>query len=128
MNLWLPSTHEKTELLEVVRLDPGGDALRWEGLVGETVAIWDGGEVQRGLELVLGLKAGDLYRCFTPGWGIRAHDRVGVLFEVAFCFRCHGARVWAPEAAVPREHRLQGFDADGAEAVELLRLFRLSSG
>ncbi|MDI3417166.1 hypothetical protein [Streptomyces luteolus] len=118
----LPLAYEKTELLEVVRIgDPAG-ALRWDRLVGEDVAIWGGEQARQALTRVGELPGGDNHRCFLPGWGLRAHSGVGLLFEVALCFRCHSARTWAD--GLSAELRFQGFDAESPVARELLDRLR----
>ncbi|AZM57430.1 hypothetical protein DMA15_03100 [Streptomyces sp. WAC 01529] len=84
--------------------------------------MWAGDQAQQALSLIADLPGGELYRCFLPGWGIRAHDSTDQLFEIAFCFRCHGARVWGPD--LPVEQQAQTFDAQSPAAMELLRRFR----
>ncbi|MDI3404535.1 hypothetical protein [Streptomyces cavernicola] len=118
----LPPSREKTELLEVVRISDPAGALGSERLVGDDVAIWDGEDARRAMDLVDALPDGVKHRCFTPGWGLRAHSRTELLFEVAFCFRCHGARIWAD--GLPVERQFQDFDAESGVALELVRLFR----
>ncbi|MFF4114923.1 hypothetical protein [Streptomyces sp. NPDC001714] len=118
----LPPAHGKTELIEVVRITDPVRHLGSEDLDGDTVAIWEGDQAQQALSLITGLPGSEPYRCFLPGWGIRAHGSAGPLLEIAFCFRCHGARVWAP--ALPAEQRGQTFDAESPAALELLHRFR----
>ncbi|MFS4094202.1 hypothetical protein [Streptomyces sp. AF1A] len=118
----LPLTHEKTERIEVVRITDPVRHLSSENLAGDTAAIWSGDQAQQALSLIADLPGSEQYRCFFPGWGIRAHSSTDQLFEIAFCFRCHGARVWGPE--VPAEQRGQTFDAKSPPALELLHRFR----
>ncbi|MFI6407454.1 hypothetical protein [Streptomyces sp. NPDC050548] len=118
----LPPTHGKTELIEVVRITDPARHLSSENLAGDTAAIWAGDQAQQALSLIADLPDGELYRCFLPGWGIRAHDSTDLLFEIAFCFRCHGARIWAPH--LPAEQQAQTFDAESPAARELLRRVR----
>ncbi|MEU8918418.1 hypothetical protein [Streptomyces nigrescens] len=121
----LPLTHVKTDLLEVVRItDPAGH-LTSEDLAGDAVAIWERDQVQQTLTLIADLPGSEMYRCFLPGWGIRAHSSTDPLFEIAFCFRCHGARIWGPD--VPTEQQDQTFDAASPTARELLCRFRSST-
>ncbi|GAO13046.1 hypothetical protein TPA0598_18_00050 [Streptomyces lydicamycinicus] len=97
----LPLTHVKTDLLEVVRITDPARHLTSEDLAGEAVATWERDQAQQALTLIADLPGSERYRCFLPGWGIRAHSSTDLLFESAFCFRCHGARIWGP--GVPTE-------------------------
>ncbi len=117
----LPLTHGKTELVEVVRITDPVRHLSSEDLAGDTAAIWEGDQAQQALSLIADLPGSERYRCFLPGWGIRAHNSTGQLFEIAFCYRCHGARIWAPD--LPLEQHNQTFDAESPAALELLRRF-----
>lgn len=111
---------EKTELIEVVRIS---DHQVRNGMAGEVVAAWEADQARQALALVADLPGSELYRCFSPGWGIRAHSPTDLLFEVAFCFRCHGAELWGP--SVPAERQgIQDFDPDSPAALELLERFR----
>ncbi|UKY54659.1 hypothetical protein [Streptomyces inhibens] len=118
----LPLNHVKAELIEVVRITDPARLLTSADLAGEAVAIWEGDQAQQALALIGDLPGGELYRCFVPGWGIRAHSCTDLLFEIAFCFRCHGARIWGPD--VPAEQQSQDFDAESPAGLELLRRFR----
>ncbi|MEU9913703.1 hypothetical protein [Streptomyces sp. NPDC051001] len=92
----LPPGHEKTELIEVVRITDPIRHMSSPDLVGDEVAIWEAARVTETLKSVGALPDSPLMRCFFPGWGIRAHSASGLLFQVAFCFQCHGARLWGP--------------------------------
>ncbi|MEU5888271.1 hypothetical protein ABZ835_15745 [Streptomyces sp. NPDC047461] len=119
----LPPGHEKTELIEVVRITDPIRHMSSPDLVGDEVAIWEAARVTETLESVGALPDSPLMRCFFPGWGIRAHSAAGLLFQVAFCFQCHGARLWGP--SVPDElDTIHGFDADSMGARGLLARFR----
>lgn len=118
----LPLTHRKTELIEVIRITDPARHLGSEDLAGDTAALWEGDQAQQALSLIAELPGSELTRCFLPGWGIRAYIATDQLFEIAFCFRCHGARIWGPGLSV--EHRGQSFDAESPAALELLRRFR----
>ncbi|WP_232626559.1 hypothetical protein [Streptomyces alfalfae] len=118
----LPLTHGKTELIEVIRITDPVRHLTSEDLAGDTAAVRVGDQVQQALSLIADLPGSEMYRCFLPGWGVRAHGPTDLLFEIAFCFRCHGARVWGPD--LPVERQGQTFDAESPAAVELLRRFR----
>lgn len=121
----LPLTHGTPELIEVVRITDPVRHLSSENLVGDTAAIWEGDQVQQALTLIADLPGSELYRCFLPGWGIRAHSSTDQLFEIAFCFRCHRARIWGP--GLPAEQQGQTFDAESPAARELLHRFRSCS-
>ncbi|MEV8319916.1 hypothetical protein AB0Q95_37735 [Streptomyces sp. NPDC059900] len=121
----LPS-REKTELIEVVRLTDPVVNMASADLIGEDVALWAADEAAEALALMSSIPDDELHRCFMPGWGIRAHGCAGLLFRMAFCFRCHGARLWGP--GVPAEQAgLQGFASESPAAVDLLRRFRAAS-
>jgi hypothetical protein len=118
----LPLTHKKTELIEIVRITDPIRHLTSADLVGDEVAIWEGEHARQALSLIADLPGSELYRCFSPGWGIRAHSSTDLLFEIAFCFRCHVVRIWGSD--VSTELQRQTFDADGPAGLELLRWFR----
>lgn len=119
----LPLAHEKTELIEVVRITDPVRHLSAEDLVGDDVAIWESTQANQVLTLIKDLPSSELHRCFIPGWGIRAHSATDLLFQVAFCFRCHGARLWGP--GVPAAQTgIHTFDPDSPPARELLERFR----
>ncbi|MYT15789.1 hypothetical protein GTY76_25980 [Streptomyces sp. SID4951] len=84
--------------------------------------MWEKDHAQQVLTLIANLPGSEIYRCFLPGWGIRVHSCTDPLLEIAFCFRCHGARVWGPD--VPVGQQSQTFDAESPAARELLRRFR----
>ncbi|MGW8730665.1 hypothetical protein ACWGNF_32070 [Streptomyces sp. NPDC055808] len=119
----LPLAHEKTELIEVVRITDPMRHLSAEDLVGDDAAIWESTQANQVLTLIKDLPDSELHRCFIPGWGIRAHSATDLLFQVAFCFRCHGARLWGP--SVPAAQMgIHSFDPDSPPACELLERFR----
>ncbi|MFJ9564460.1 hypothetical protein ACIRQQ_31025 [Streptomyces fuscichromogenes] len=118
----LPPTQEKTELVEVVRITDPARHLGSPDLAGDTAAFWEGDRARQALSLIAALPEGEPYRCFLPGWGIRAYSSTDRLFEIALCFRCHGARLWGP--ALPAGQQAQTFDAESPAARELLRRFR----
>lgn len=124
--MFLPLAYEKTELIEVVRVTDPVATDTAEDLIGDDVAIWEAGAVRDALALIAEVPDGELYRCFVPGWGIRAHSATGLLFRVAFCFRCHGARLWGPDVPAAQTG-VHTFDADSTEAQELLQRFRASA-
>ena len=119
----LPLAHTKTELIEVVRITDPMRHLSSEDLVGDDVAIWEGTLTDEVLALMKDLPGSESYRCFIPGWGIRAHSATDLLFQVAFCFRCHGARLWGPSVPAAQSG-IHSFDADSLPARELLERFR----
>ncbi|ELP70290.1 hypothetical protein ACKI1I_21600 [Streptomyces turgidiscabies] len=113
-----------TVLIEVVRMS--GVPIRSDTpFTGKVVAHWVGNEAAEALALIETLPGSQQHRCgFSPGWGIRAYeDSLDlVLFEAAFCFRCHEVRTHG--TAVPPALSTQFFDADAAPARTLLALFR----
>ncbi|MEV7124146.1 hypothetical protein [Kitasatospora griseola] len=119
----LPSAHARTELIEVVRITDPMRHHSSEDLVGEDVAIWETAQADQVLTLVKDLPGSELHRCFIPGWGIRAHSATDLLFQVAFCFRCHGARLWGPSVPAAQAG-IHSFDPDSPPARELLERFR----
>ncbi|MFD0416423.1 hypothetical protein [Streptomyces sp. NPDC127108] len=119
----LPLTHEKAELIEVVRITAPETHLRAEHLAGDEVAIWDGPRASRALALIGDLRGSELHRCFFPGWGVRVHSATDLLFRLAFCFECHGVRLWGPGVPADQEG-IEPFDPASVPARELLREFR----
>ncbi|MET7312484.1 hypothetical protein ACWD7C_29915 [Streptomyces sp. NPDC005134] len=113
-----------TVLIEVVRISalPTKRGVPYPGRV---VAHWAGSEAADALTLIEKLPGSEQHRCgFSPGWSIRAYeDSLDLaLFEAAFCFRCHEARMHG--TAVPTVLATQFFDADTSPAQALLALFR----
>lgn len=122
----LPPAREKAELLEVVRITDLARHIRSADLTGDVTAIWNAAQAEQTLALIGELPESELHRCFFPGWGVRAHSSTDLLFKIAFCFRCHGARLWG--AAVSHgQDGIHSFDPDSPAAVELLRRFRDSA-
>ncbi|AKG41395.1 hypothetical protein SXIM_00110 [Streptomyces xiamenensis] len=122
----LPPVQDQTELIEVVRITDGMRHLSAPDLVGDDVAIWEATQISSTLTLISSVPDSELHRCFNPGWGIRAHSATRLLFQIAFCFQCHGARLWGPD--VPAElDGIHGFDPDSPPALELLQRFRAST-
>ncbi|MFJ8085220.1 hypothetical protein ACIQ6Y_31940 [Streptomyces sp. NPDC096205] len=119
----LPIAHEKAQLIEVVCItDPVGQSIA-EDLTGDEVAVWSGTQLDRALALISDLPGSDLMRCFFPGWGVRVRSTTELLFQMAFCYKCHGVRLWGPQ--VPSgQVGLHAFDPDSTPARELLRGFR----
>lgn len=84
-----------TVLIEVVRISalPTKRGVPYPGRV---VAHWAGSAAADALTLIEKLPGSEQHRCgFSPGWSIRAYeDSLDLaLFEAAFCFRCHEARM-----------------------------------
>ncbi|MFD5449442.1 hypothetical protein [Streptomyces sp. NPDC127100] len=124
--MMLPPVQETIELVEVVRITDPMRHISSEDLVGDDVAIWEAAQAGDALTLIGSVPDSELRRCFFPGWGVRAHSANELLFQVAFCYECHGARLWGP--GVPAElSRIQGFDPDSPPALELLQRFRGST-
>ncbi|MFI5803124.1 hypothetical protein [Streptomyces sp. NPDC051561] len=122
----LPSAHAQTELIEVVRITPDVNDPLPKTMTGEELAIWDAEEAREALALVKELPGSQPGPTFVPGWGLRVHGARGVLFEIAFSYDCHAARVWGP--GMPhKQEGIYSFDPDSAPAVELLRRFRESA-
>ncbi|MEU6174817.1 hypothetical protein ABZ832_23260 [Streptantibioticus parmotrematis] len=94
---------------------------------GEVLAIWEGEQVREVLALVGDVPGSELHRCFAPRYGIRAHGTSDLLFEIAFCFHCHGALLLGP--GVPADQRgIHSFDPDSAAGNELLERFSEVNG
>ncbi|MET9467494.1 GNAT family protein [Streptomyces sp. NPDC006544] len=111
------------EALEVVRLDRQADP--WGPTAGgTTVGVWTGAEAAGALALVASLPPGEPARCFTPTWGLRAHDaELNHLYDVTPCFSCNRVLLTGP--AVPEQlGRSHGFDGESPAAQALLSLFR----
>ncbi|MGA5565214.1 hypothetical protein ACPCUV_29160 [Streptomyces platensis] len=118
----LPLTHGKTQFIEVVRITDPTRTHTAGGLVGDAVARWEGDQAQQTMTLIADLPVGERYRCFTPGWGIRAHSPTNLLLEIAFCFSGNGTRLWGPALSTEQQH--QPFNSESPAALELLRRFR----
>ncbi|WP_433890496.1 hypothetical protein [Streptomyces sp. CA-111067] len=119
----LPTAAVQTELIDVVRITETMSSPWADALAGEDTALWEADQVQQALLLVAELPEGELQRCFFPGWGIRARKASESLFEIAFCFRCQGARLWGP--VVPADQQgIHSFDPDSAPGRALLALFQ----
>ncbi|GAA0657444.1 hypothetical protein GCM10010193_05150 [Kitasatospora atroaurantiaca] len=120
----LPATADEIVLLEAVRITDSRDRHLWTDTVpGERVGLWD--DAQEVLALIRDIPASEPMRCFSPGYAIRAHAADGKrLFDIAFCFRCHRAVFYGPDA--PAEAS-QTMDPTSAPALELLRRFRESA-
>ncbi|MFF4350374.1 hypothetical protein [Streptomyces sp. NPDC001530] len=113
-------------MIEVVRITDPMRLLSAANLVGDDVAFWEAAQVSDALTLISSVPDSELHRCFIPGWGIRAHSGTDLLFQIAFCFQCHGARLWGP--GVPAESEgIHGLDPASAPALELLQRFRSST-
>lgn len=114
---------EKPELIEVVRLTDPVVNMASADLIGEDVALWTADQAREALNLIAAVPDDEIRRCFFPGWGIRAHRSTELLFRIAFCYRCHGARLWGPSVP-PEQEGLQGFASESPAAVDLLQRFR----
>jgi hypothetical protein len=113
---------EEIALIEVAQVmrDCSAD---WRGALKEPVALWDGALMAEALELIEQLPDSEMMRCFTPGFGIRLHDRSAARVEVLFCFHCHNALMI--DLANPQlKHVWATFDPASAPARELLFRFR----
>jgi hypothetical protein len=123
LRMLLPISHEKTELIEVVRIVDPIRHISAEDLTGDEVAVWQAPQTAQILALIRDLPGSDLHRCFFPGWGVRAHSATDLLFQLAFCFDCHGIRLWGPGVPAGQEG-LHSFAPDSASAQKLLQQFR----
>lgn len=117
----LPSPAQRIERFECVRITDIETQL-WTGVPGETIGAWTGQDVTAVAELISRLPDGEMYRCFVPRYGIRAHGADAVLFEIAFCFRCHGALTLRP--GHQERDEFTAFDADSPPAQDLLGRFK----
>ncbi|EOD69635.1 hypothetical protein [Amycolatopsis vancoresmycina] len=72
-------------------------------------------------QLVADLPDDEMMRCFNPVYALELHGAAGLLAEIAFCFRCHNARI-----ALPGQDRAEliGFDPGSAAGQELLARFK----
>ncbi|OIJ86215.1 hypothetical protein [Streptomyces colonosanans] len=116
-----------TVLIEVVRIS-ALPAKKGAPCPGRAVAHWTGSEATNALTLIENLPGSEQHCCgFSPGWSVRAYeDSLDlVLFEAAFCFRCHEVRMHG--TAVPAALATQFFDADTLPAQALLALFRAAT-
>lgn len=84
-----------TALIELVRIS-ALPAKRGALYPGAVVTHWAGSETADALTLIETLPGSKQHRCgLSPGWSIRAYEDTLdlVLFEAAFCFRCHEVRM-----------------------------------
>ncbi|ATY14728.1 hypothetical protein CU254_33185 [Amycolatopsis sp. AA4] len=116
----LPSAANQIRRFEGLRITDI-ETQDWASVPGEVLGEWDGEDAAAVAELLAELPDGELMRCFLPRYGIRAHGSAGVLFEIAFCFRCHGALTLLPGRG---EQDLIAFDAGSAPAQRLLEKFK----
>jgi hypothetical protein len=123
MRRMLPPVHEDAVLIEVVRITDPMRHLSSDDLTGKEVAIWEPPQTQHILTLIGELPGAERFRCFIPGWGIRVHSATEHLFQMAFCFRCNGVRLWGPCVPAGREG-IHTFDPASPAGQELLELFR----
>lgn len=122
----LPAAGARAERMDVVRITSAMRNPYTDDLAGEEVEVSAADQVRRLLALIADLPGDDMRRCFNPGWGIRARTATARLFEIAFCFHCHGARLWGPE--VPAEQQgFHPFDADSPSGQELLTRLRATN-
>lgn len=116
----LPSSADQIRRFECLRITDI-ETRDWVSIPGEVLGVWDGEDAAATAELISDLPDGELMRCFLPRYGVRAHGAEGVLFELAFCFRCNGVLTLLPGRA---EHELDPFDAESAPARRLLEKFK----
>ncbi|WP_405737517.1 hypothetical protein OG607_34625 [Streptomyces sp. NBC_01537] len=123
----LPAVAGQTELIEAVRITSWTMSPFPRSVPGEEIGLWAGEDIEQILDLIREAPAGIRMRCFTPGYGIRAHGADlpdWPLFEIAFCFACNGALLLGPD--IPEDLRgIQLFDPDSTPGKELLRRFRV---
>lgn len=118
----LPAAAPQIQLIECVRIEYTEDSHLWSRVPGTTIGIWEDADVTTIIDLVTALPDDEVMRCFIPRYGIRAHGPDGLLFEIAFCFRCHGAKIFTPDPE--KRGDLIGFDATSPPAQTLLTKFR----
>ncbi|TCO55686.1 hypothetical protein [Actinocrispum wychmicini] len=118
----LPVTASQVQRVDCIRIKADVEWHLVTSVPGETIGSWQDADAAAIIDLVANLPDGEVMRCFFPGYGIRAHGADGILFEIAFCFRCHNVLTLSPG---PQERRgLGGFDPDSQPAQELLAKFR----
>jgi hypothetical protein len=109
-------------LIEVARVKRDMEP-HWHRALEEPGAILDGATLAEVLELIERLPESETMRCFTPGFGIRVHDKSEARAEVLFCFHCHNALMI--DLANPKQRQVwASFDPDSAPARELLSRFQ----
>lgn len=112
-------------LVEVAAVKRGWSS-DWRDALEEPFALWDGGDVAEALRLMAEIPESDLYRCFSPGFGIRLHDATVARAEVLFCFQCHRALIL--DLRKPSRHAVSAtFDPESVPARDLLARFRGAS-
>ncbi|NBH07871.1 hypothetical protein [Amycolatopsis sp. SID8362] len=105
---------------DLIRVEGDREWERWTTVPGPVLESVTGADATALVGLVADLPDADMMRCYHPVYALRAHGAEGVLFELAFCFRCHNALGFAGGA----QTGLEGFDADSPAGQELLGRFR----
>jgi hypothetical protein len=95
----------------------------WRDALEEPLALWDGPRLAEVLRLIEQLPESEPMRCFSPGFGMRIHDKSDARAEVLFCFHCHIALMIDLHNPQNR-HTGATFDPDSEPARELLARFR----
>jgi len=114
--------HDDIALIEVARVKRGIRS-DWRDALEEPIALWDGPELAEALRLIEQMPEGELMRCFTPGFGIRIHDKSDLRAEVLFCFHCEMALMI--DLKNPQSTQTgASFDPDSEPARDLLSRFR----
>lgn len=120
MRLIVPA--DEVVLIEVAKVKVSW-AEDWRDALDEPAALWDGADVVEALDLIERLPGSTVYRCFTPGFGIRLHGETSALAQVLFCFHCHNAlTIDLRERAGRQAH--ETFDADSEPGRALLERFQ----
>lgn len=114
--------HADVALLEVAAVKRGARS-DWRDALEEPVTLWDGPNLAEALQLIERLPESELFRCFTPAFGLRAHDKRAARMEVLFCFKCHMA-LMIDLSDAGRRQTWTTFDGDSGPARELLYRFR----
>ena len=121
----LPATAPQVRRVDCIRIKYDMERYLWHlatSVPGETTGSWEDADASAIIDLVADLPDGEVMRCFSPGYGIRAHGADGILFEIAFCFHCHIALILSPGQQEQRGGG--GFDPDSPPAQALLAKFR----
>ncbi len=116
----LPIDPPDARRADLIRVAGDREWEQWTSVPGPVLESVTGAGAEALVRLVSELPDAGMMRCYHPVYALRVHGAEGVLFEIAFCFRCHNALGFAGGA----QATLEGFDPDSPAGQELRRRFR----
>ncbi|WP_370967116.1 hypothetical protein [Amycolatopsis sp. cg9] len=116
----LPVEPADVRRVDLIRVEGDREWEQWTTVPGPVLESATSADATALVKLVADLPDAGMMRCYHPVYALRAHGEEGVLFEIAFCFRCHNALGFAGGA----QTTLDGFDPESPAGQELRRRFR----